>query len=156
LKAVGRRLADVRGVLAVSGVYRIDDLNLKLAAGTRRGGLRVKVRVRPLAMVFGDDPKVARQASPLTHVRRGLPPFLLLNGGLDYPPLRRMTRDFAAALKKAGCVAEVKKLPWRTHETLLFDIPRLTADRDAVAAIADFIERHRAKRGGAKAARPGD
>jgi acetyl esterase/lipase len=146
LKAVRRRQSDVRGVVAVSGVYRIDDLNLDLSAGALSGSLRLEVGVRPLALVFGDDPKVARRASPIAHVQPGLAPFLLLSGGLDYRPLLRMTRDFAAALKKAGGVVEVKKLPWRTHETLLFDIPRMTADRGAVDAMASFIDRHRAAR----------
>jgi dipeptidyl aminopeptidase/acylaminoacyl peptidase len=94
-------------------------------------------------VVFGDDPKTARQASPLTHVRPGLPPFLLLNGGLDYPPLKRMAKEFAAALKESGDTVEAKTLPWRTHDTLLFDIPRLSADRDAVDAMLEFIEEHR-------------
>jgi acetyl esterase/lipase len=145
LKAEKRGLKDVRGVIGVSGVYRVDDLELDLSATALRGGASVKVNVRPLTLVFGDA-KMARQASPLTHVRPGLPPFLLLNGGLDYPPLLRMSRELAAALKKARCEVEVKRLRWRTHETLLFDIPRLSADRGAVEAMVDFIERHKGPR----------
>jgi acetyl esterase/lipase len=142
LKQVGRSGKDIRGVIGVSGVYRVDNLKLDLSTSALSGAVRAKVTVRPLALVFGDDPKKAWQASPLAHVRPGLPPFLLLNGGLDYPPLLRMTREFTAALKKNGCSVEVKKLPWRTHETLMFDIPNLTADRVTVDRIVDFIARN--------------
>jgi acetyl esterase/lipase len=152
LKQVGRRVEDVRGVIGVSGVYRVDDLELDLSTSALSGTVQAKVKVRPLALVFGDDPKKAWQASPLAHVRPGLPPFLLLNGGLDYPPLLRMTREFAAALKKNGCSVEVKRLSWRTHETLMFDIPNLTADRVTVDRIVDFVERHAKVKGEKKGA----
>ena len=101
--------------------------------------------VRPSAVVFGDDPEVVRRASPLTHVRPGLPPFLILSAGCDYPPVRRMAEEFAAALAKNGCDVRAQQIPWRTHETLLFDIARLSADRATAEAIVDFIERQRSK-----------
>ena len=104
--------------------------------------LRTKATNRPLAIVFGDDPEVIRKASPVHRVRPGLPPFLLLIGGWDYPPMRRTAREYAAALREHGVAVEEKELPRRTHETLLFDIPRLTADTDAVEAIVQFVRRH--------------
>jgi acetyl esterase/lipase len=142
LKAEGLSARDVRGVIGVSGVYRLEDFELHLSGMVPSGVVSAKMDVRPLALVFGDDPKAARDASPLTHVRPGLPPFLLLNAGWDYPPLRRMAKEFAAALKENSCAVEARKFAWRTHETLLFDIPRLRADREAVDAIAEFIEQH--------------
>jgi acetyl esterase/lipase len=148
LKQEGRSRKDIRGVIAVSGVYRVDDLDLELSAADSCGCLSVNVRARPLAVVFGDDPKVAKQASPLTHVRPGLPPFLVLSAGLDYPPLRRMAKEFTAALKKAGCEVVARVVPWRTHETLLFDIPRRSADRATTEAILEFIDQHTPKPAG--------
>src|SRR5262249_14644472 len=97
--------------------------------------------VRPLALVFGDEG--VRQASPLRHVRGGLPPFLLLTGGCDYPPMRRMAKEFAAALKKHGVEVQEKTIPCRTHETLVFDIPRLSADAASRDAIVEFINRYK-------------
>jgi acetyl esterase/lipase len=139
LKKVGRSRKDIRGVIGVSGVYRVDKFNLKLLL-TGPGGAKVlRAEVRPLAVVFGDDPKVARDASPLTHVKKGLPPFLLLNAGWDYAPLKKMAREFAAALKKNGCAVRSKTVPWRTHETLVFAILRGTAEPVTMDLIADFI-----------------
>jgi acetyl esterase/lipase len=151
LKQVGRGLKDVRGVIGVSGVYRVEDLELKLSVADPSKSLRFRFHARPFAVAFGGDPKVAREASPLTHVRRGLPPFLILNGGFDYPALRKMGRDFTAALKENGCPVQAKVLPWRTHETLLFDIAHRTADRATTDAIVGFINAHAP----APAARPG-
>jgi acetyl esterase/lipase len=142
LKAEGRSRKDVRGVVAVSAVYRVDDLELKLSLGDARGAMRFNAHVRPFAVAFGKDPKVARQASPLTHVRPGLPPFLLLNAGLDYPRLRRQAKEFTAALKKDSCEVRAQVIPWRTHETLLFDVVRGSADRATTEAILAFITRH--------------
>jgi acetyl esterase/lipase len=142
LKQVGRAAKDVRGVVGVSGVYRLDAFDMKWLAKDPKGDVEVKGDIRPLAMVFGDDPEVIRKASPVHLVRPGLPPFLLLSGGWDYPPMRRMAREFAAALRTHGVAVEEKEVPRRTHETLLFDIPRLTADADAVEAIVQFIRRH--------------
>jgi acetyl esterase/lipase len=142
LKQVGRSRKDIAGVIGLSGVYRVDNLDLKLLLPSS-GGARVRTaEVRPFALVFGDNPKEARQASPLYHVQAGLPPFLLLNAGLDYPPLKEMARDFTAALKKNGCEVRAETLPWRTHETLVFDIPRLTADKGTVNRVVAFINAH--------------
>jgi arylformamidase len=142
LKQVGHAAKDIRGVIGVSGVYRVDEFDLDLLFADPAGNLRGKLNVRPLALVFGSDSRVVKQASPLTHVRRGLPPFLLLYGGWDYPPMRRMARDFAAALEEKECDVTVKPLPWRTHETIVFDILRLTADGGMTDTVVDFIDRH--------------
>jgi acetyl esterase/lipase len=139
LRGVGQSRKDIRGVIGVSGVYRVDDLGLKLSLTGPGGGAVMRADVRPFAVVFGDDPEVARQASPLTHVRPGLPPFLLVNAGFDYPPLPEMAREFAAALKKNGCEVRSQTIPWRTHETVVFDILRRSADRATVDLAVEFI-----------------
>jgi len=139
LKAEGRSPKDIRGVIGVSGVYRVDDLDLKLSLGAPQKWAEMNARVSPFAPVFGTDPEVLKQASPITHVRPGLPPFLLLNGGMDYVPLLQMTKEFSATLKKNDCEVQVKKVPWRTHETLVFDIIRQTAEPEFIEAVTVFI-----------------
>jgi acetyl esterase/lipase len=152
LKEVGRTDKDIRGVICVSGVYRVDDFDLKLNLTGARGAMQLKMDVRPSALVFGDDPEVLRKASPLTLVRPGLPPFLILSAGFDYPPMRRMAKEFAAALEKTGCDVQAKEIPWRTHETVLFDIQRLSVDRATAEAITEFIDRKKSKAAGEKKA----
>lgn len=146
LRAEGRGLRDVRGVIAVSGVYRLDAFAFEKTFGPL-AGLTVSLRASPLFPVFGTDPAVLREASPACHVRPGLPPFLLINGSLDYCPLRDMAREFAAALREKGCAVRTREVPWRTHETLLFDIPHLDSDATTRAAILEFIANHRGTEG---------
>src|SRR5262249_34595212 len=133
----------IRGVIGVSGVYRLDGFDVKLLLADRLGIFSGKVEVWPLAFIFSD--KAVRQASPLHHVRRGLPPFLLLTGGWDYAPMRRMAKQFSAALKKHGVQVQAKAIPWRTHETLLFDILHLSVDSASRDAIVHFIDRYKPK-----------
>jgi acetyl esterase/lipase len=142
LEAEGRRPEDIRGVIAISGVYNLTDFDLDLSVASPRKCVRVSGRISPLAPVFGTDPRVIERASPIAHVRPGLPPFLLVSAGLDYGPLRRMTADFADALEDNGCDVQVKHIPWRTHETMVFDIPHLTAEPQMVEAVTGFINRH--------------
>src|SRR5262249_17908542 len=101
LQAEGVRATDIKGVIAISGVYRIPpgDLDVTLGGASPlafRFGEILPLRCggggwAPLAAVpgiplhlnvfgpaFGDDPDVRKSASPITHVRPGLPPFLIL------------------------------------------------------------------------------
>jgi acetyl esterase/lipase len=140
LKAVGRSDKDIRGVIGVSGVYCIEDLDLKHLIPARCK-CPFRDKVNPVATVFGSDPDGWKDASPIHHVRPGLPPFLLLSAGWDYYSLRRMTRDFAAALKDNGCDVRTETINWRTHETMVFDIAHLTAEPKLIDAVVGFIER---------------
>jgi acetyl esterase/lipase len=142
LKAVARSPSDIRAVLAVSGVYRLDDAEIKVSLADARGSVRFDLNVQPAASIFGTDPKVLKDASPLNHVRPGLPPFLVMSAEFDYPPLARMAKEFTAALKKSGCDVQTKTIAGCTHETMLFDIPRLRIERAAADAMLEFIERH--------------
>jgi arylformamidase len=170
LKAEGLSLADVRGVIACSGVYRIPeadlqlgeamklrlqgidglpdlDLDLKMPAPDPMRPVAVKtlgtakhVSLSPFRLVFGDDPAVIKAASPLNHVRAGLPPFLILYAEDELPGLPQMAEDFGKALKDKGCEARVLKIKERWHLTILF---RAVNRDDAVArAVLDFVARH--------------
>jgi len=143
LKAEDRSQKDIKGVIGLSGVYRLEDLKVDLKLSITGAGENFKyaTEVNLFAAVFGTDPEVLKQASPLTHVRPGLPPFLLMNGGLDYGSLRKMTKEFTAALKDAGNEVQTKELSRRTHETLVFDILNQTAEPKMVEAIVDFINK---------------
>jgi acetyl esterase/lipase len=143
LKQVGRSVKDIRGVIGVSGVYRLEEFDVTVLLGKPGGPLTLNVDVHPLTMVFGDDTEVMRAASPLYHVHPGLPPFLILSGGCDYPPMSRMAKDFTAELKRQNCEVEDKVIAGRTHETMVFDIPHLTAEPATIEAIVTFIKRQK-------------
>jgi hypothetical protein len=70
-----------------------------------------------------------------------LPPFLLIYGGLDYPPVRETTKKFEAALEDKDCDVVTKRIRWRTHETVLVDLVHGIEPKTA-DALLEFVEKH--------------
>jgi len=143
LKAEGLSRKDVRGVIAVSGVYRIPD---KLEfTWTMDGGLgaRVALTTNPFDLVFGKDHKAREAASPVCHVCAGLPPFLIFSAEHDLPLLPLMAHEFARALRDKKCDVELVKVEGRNHNNLMFDATR--ADDPVARDILTFIARHGGK-----------
>jgi hypothetical protein len=93
---------------------------------------------------FGDDPEERADASPVNHVRPGLPPFLILSAENDLPVLPGMAEEFHAALLDQGCDARHLTVAARNHNSILF---RAVEPDDPVAsALVDFVRRHSADR----------
>jgi prepilin-type processing-associated H-X9-DG protein len=109
-------LDDVRGVVALSGGYRLDEKRED---------------------VFGDA-KSRAAASPINQVRRGAPAFFLGYADNDSPGREDLSREFAAALEAQGVPVQVVKAAGRNHSTLFTE---LTATDPTLLAIADFMRR---------------
>lgn len=146
LKAEGLDLKAIRGVVSMSGVYQIPDGNMSFSFKLNHPNVQininnVEINVTPFKSVFGDDPKMRRDASPLTHVRAGLPPFVILYAESDLPTLDSMAKRFGTALKEAGDEVEVYEVQGRGHRTILTNA---VTPRDAVIqAIVAFVDKHR-------------
>jgi acetyl esterase/lipase len=161
LRAEGLRGADVRGVVAVSGVYdirpgkldvtlggdgerafRLDELIPLRGAGEPgprkpSGWSGLPLRLDVFGAAFGDDPKARADASPLYHVRPGLPPFLLLSAENELPALAEMAVEFQRALAGQGCDARLMRVAGRNHNSILF---RAVEWKDPVArALVEFV-----------------
>jgi acetyl esterase/lipase len=121
LKAEGLSLADVKGVMPISGVYVV------LVDGL-------------FTDVFGKDPAERKQAWPLTHVHEGCPPFLIIYADQDFPFIDLGSEAFAKALKEKKVEAETLKLTKRNHLDI---ISRTARDGDPCGqALLDFIAEH--------------
>jgi acetyl esterase/lipase len=136
LKAVGVKADIIRGVVGVSGVYRIppgrvdatlggsfrlDEMLGVRSTSSRNGNwLSVPISVNVFGIAFGDDPQFRADASPINHVRAGLPPFLLINAGNELPTLAEMGEEFHHVLKENGCDARRTVVPHRNHNSILF------------------------------------
>jgi acetyl esterase/lipase len=146
LKVEGLSLRDIRGVIPISGVYRIHDIHIDagLNADPRLKGFspeRLEARSRHLVRsVFGGDPKLLVQASPLSHVRSGLPPFLLVYAEHDLPSLGEMAREFDQALAKKQDEVKAIEIKDRNHLSVLLRACR--EDDPVPRAMAEFIQRH--------------
>ena len=98
LKAEKCTQKDIRGVIALSGVYTITPL--------------------VLSDVFGKDAEVCKAASPTSHVKANDPPFLIAYGNKDIPFLDIMAEDFGKKLTECKCDCKVMKLE-RDHYTII-------------------------------------
>lgn len=131
----------VKGVMSLCGVYRVpgpaeyrsmaqrtvDNLVGEVGSGTWTSKLGpplmlVSGTVNPFNHVFGKDEAVKEKASPLTHVRAGLPPFLVVNAESEVPGLCRMAEDFVQALRKHAVPVEYHEIEGKTHRDLVKDI----------------------------------
>jgi acetyl esterase/lipase len=161
LKAEGMTLADIRGVIAFNGVYRIPPGRFSATLGgdsdlafhfdelmpfrcltthPRFVLPGIPLRLNVFGPAFGDDPQVRADASPINHVRPGLPPFLLICGDNDLPTLADMAEEFYTALLQQGDEAHLLRVEGRNHNSALF---RLSEPGDPVAqAVLEFIHRH--------------
>lgn len=121
LKAEGLTSQAIRGVISLSGIYVLPD------------GL--------MPSVFGTDPEARKQAAPLSHVRKGLPPFLILYADKDLPGCdREPAEKFCKALKDQGDEAEAIELAGSHHVKVMLDAA--TPDTAVSRAIFDFIGKH--------------
>jgi acetyl esterase/lipase len=155
LRAQGMCTQDIKGVIAVSGVYRIapgkadhllgGDLRLDQVLPMRGDSPAppsgpvdgVPVSLNVYGRPFGEDPIARANASPINHVRPGLPPFLVVCADNELPSLCENAEAFFGALRQQGCSATFLKVEYRNHNSVMF---RAIDTQDPLAqAILDFI-----------------
>jgi acetyl esterase/lipase len=130
----------IKGVISVAGVYRLPDFALDFWVRGSRAEYHLTFNPTPFREVFGDDPCVLRRASPVTHVRPGLPPFLVVTGGLDVLAPVQGTEEFCTALRDNQCEVRQLSLFWRTHESIVFNVRE--PDDPVAKAMVQFIREH--------------
>jgi len=89
-----------------------------VADNERRGGLSISMRnlfSYDTTNLTDDVRAVLKKNSPLTYVRPGLPPFLLLNGSADKTVPFGQTQNFYDALKAANVDATLISIPEGQH-----------------------------------------
>lgn len=119
LKAEGCSIADIKGVMTVSGVYTISNL------------------VGPFRSIFGSDETICKAASPITHVKAKEPPFLIAYGTKDFPFLDQMAEQFGQKLKACKCDAKVMKLD-RDHFSIIINLAA-SADDPLTKTMVEFM-----------------
>ena len=117
LQALGLSSRNIRGVIALSGVYEI----------------------RGPRSVFGSDPGALEQASPLRYVSASAPPFLIGYCERDFATLPAQARLFHRALREAGVPAELLFIPGQGH---ISEILHMAAEDDPIVqAMLRFMQR---------------
>jgi alpha-L-fucosidase 2 len=101
-------------VQAVVGFAPVTDFEQELPF---RGGLSTSLQNlhgRPKE-VTPDALALLRETSPITHVKPGLPPFLLLHGDADKTVPYQQTLNFQARLKASGVTCDLITIPGAAH-----------------------------------------
>lgn len=114
LEKHGFDMAMLKGVISLSGVYDVKTLPL-----------------------FGEM-DLRKAASPIQHVRKGLPPFLVTYCQWDYPFLPYQAREFSAALKKNFVHTKLVYAPGLSHISEVFHM--MDPEDITIKAILQFIE----------------
>lgn len=154
-----KSVQSLKGVIAMSGVYRIPDPDefKKIARHTvdtlvgepEKGRVAASMgavlmlfsgAANPFNVVFGKSRDVQTQASPITHVRRGLPPFLMFNAEREVPGLWKMAEDFFEALKKHEVCVEWHEIEGATHRTIVKWLH--SGENDVSRKVLAFIALH--------------
>lgn len=118
LKEQGLTSDAIKGVIPISGIFALP--------GTF------------LSSIFTKDAKVRKDAAPVHHVKKGLPPFLILFADRDFPGCGKLS---AKALKKALLSKKVKatclEIKNSNHIKILFSVS--IRDSEESKAILSFI-----------------
>lgn len=120
LKAVGLSRDNIQGVIGVSGVYQISEMALNMLGQRRRPAADGTTPPPLFEQIFGTTPGAARDASPLTFIRAGLPPFLLVYAEKDMPTLGLQAMALDAALKAQKNISTLMKVDGRNHGTVMW------------------------------------
>jgi acetyl esterase/lipase len=121
LKAEGLTLADVKGVMPISGVYVISDIHFFDAA-------------------FGKDKDVRKKASPLFDIHPGCPPFCIVYGDDDFPTCGAVSETFCETLKESKIEAEAHEINGRSHIEIITGAGK--DDDPCAKALVDFVMKH--------------
>jgi len=122
LAAEDLAVSDVRGVIGVSGIYRIDSSSSDLSD------------------VFGTDPSSRLDASPIDHVHGGEPPFLLLRASDDLEGRDEEAEALAGALRAAGDEVSSREIADRDHDSIVAAIGQ--PGDVTTALILHFVDSH--------------
>jgi acetyl esterase/lipase len=157
LKLTPADWAALKGVISVSGVYVVpgpdevakfgeEMLNSLLGQAGIQVTWQPPIRWRsstllnPFKDVFGEDAEVLKQASPQTHVRNGLPPFLVLYAERELPLLADQAERFAKTMKEAGNDVELMRMAGSDHNSILFRVPQ--PGNATAEALLRYLKKH--------------
>jgi dipeptidyl aminopeptidase/acylaminoacyl peptidase len=86
---------------------------------------------------FGRDEGLMKDASPIEHISRGLPPMLLVAGENDFPMLEPDAREFARRRENMGNRVDVVIAPGKDHMAVARG---MTSDNDLVlTTVQEFL-----------------
>ncbi|MCE1246800.1 MAG: alpha/beta hydrolase [Firmicutes bacterium] len=137
LKRYNLSSEDIKGLIAIAGVYRIAP-----AAGSNPGQSknRQNVTSNMFTDAFGKDQSKWADDSPINHVRANIPPTLIMIGEKEGKYLEIQGKLFYNSLKKKGAPVWWEIIPGKGHITEIM----IGGSNDTTSPLVlDFIEKNK-------------
>ncbi len=96
----------IRGVICISGIYDITSM-----VNTPWGKSFIDT-------AFGDNPTTWKEASPISHIKVSIPPFLIITAERDFEPIKKQAETFFDLLTNA----KFYEIPKKNHFTIVSSI----------------------------------
>ncbi len=110
------------------------------------------IKIEPLdsttQSIFGSTPQDWKKASPVTYVKRDVPPTLILHGKKDTTVDSDQSQELADALKKTGATYEIIWLPNAPHSfSFQHAVPKSKKplEKDVGPAVLSFLKKYQNK-----------
>ena len=116
-------VCDWSGIIDIVSEYQKNSADPKNAVVQLLGGKDMSAATEAKAM----------EASPLTYIKAGMPPFLIMHGTADHTVAPSHSEKLSAALKSAGVECTYIQVPDKDHG---IGGPELESQ------VADFFDRH--------------
>ncbi|MEI7693833.1 MAG: alpha/beta hydrolase [Verrucomicrobiota bacterium] len=135
-------------VSCVVDFYGISNLATRKETDPNGKPLKIEPLDSTTQSIFGSTPQDWKKASPVTYVKRDVPPTLILHGKKDTTVDSDQSQELADALKKAGATYEIIWLPNAPHSfSFQYAVPKSKKplEKDVGPAVLSFLKKYQNK-----------
>ncbi len=135
-------------VSSVVDFYGISNLATRKETDPNGKPLKIEPLDSTTQSIFGSTPEDWKKASPVTYVKRDVPPTLILHGKKDTTVDSDQSQELADALKKAGATYEIIWLPNAPHSfSFQYAVPKSKKplEKDVGPAVLSFLKKYQNK-----------
>ena len=135
-------------VSSVVDFYGISNLATRKETDPNGKPLKIEPLDSNTQSIFGSTPQDWKKASPVTYVKRDVPPTLILHGKKDTTVDSDQSQELADALKKAGATYEIIWLPNAPHSfSFQYAVPKSKKplEKDVGPAVLSFLKKYQNK-----------
>ena len=135
-------------VSSVVDFYGISNLATRKETDPNGKPLKIEPLDSNTQSIFGSTPQDWKKASPVTYVKRDVPPTLILHGKKDTTVDSDQSQELADTLKKAGATYEIIWLPNAPHSfSFQYAVPKSKKplEKDVGPAVLSFLKKYQNK-----------
>jgi acetyl esterase/lipase len=135
-------------VSSVVDFYGVSNLATRKETDPNGKPLKIEPLDSTTQSIFGSTPQDWKKASPVTYVKRDVPPTLILHGKKDTTVDSDQSQELADALKKAGANYEIIWLPNAPHSfSFQYAVPKSKKplEKDVGPAVLSFLKKYQNK-----------